>query len=160
VGAIAWAAIGIGSARTKNLDRARQAEQKLATLRDAITKQNNSYWSDQVEVQRREVAAWIAEGNGKSADALQLARSAAKLEESMDKAAVTPGAITPAREMLAELLLLEHRPQEALAEYQYALKNPEPFQCFVWGGECGRGGGGPGCRQAILSEVDRGRGRK
>jgi hypothetical protein len=120
--AITWAAIGIGSARTKNLDRARQAEQKLAALRDVITKQNNSYWSDQVEVQRREVAAWIAEGNGKSTDALQLARSAAKLEESMDKAAVTPGAITPAREMLAELLLLEHLPQEALAEYQSVLK--------------------------------------
>jgi tetratricopeptide (TPR) repeat protein len=120
--AITWAAIGVGSARTKNLDRARQAEQKLAALRDAITKQNDSYWSDQVEVQRREVAAWIAEGNGKSADALELARSAAKLEESMDKAAVTPGAITPAREMLAELLLLEHRPQESLAEYQSVLK--------------------------------------
>ena len=120
--AITWAAIGIGSARTRNPDRAGQAEQKLAALRDAISKQNNTYWSDQVEVQRREVAAWIAEGNGKSADALQLARSAAKLEESMDKAAVTPGAITPAREMLAELLLREHRPQEALAEYQSVLK--------------------------------------
>jgi tetratricopeptide (TPR) repeat protein len=120
--AITWAAIGIGSARTRNRDRAGQAEQKLAALRDAISKQNNSYWSDQVEVQRREVAAWIAEGNGKSADALELARSAAKLEESMDKAAVTPGAITPAREMLAELLLLEHHPQESLAEYQSVLK--------------------------------------
>jgi tetratricopeptide (TPR) repeat protein len=120
--AITWTAIGIGSARTKNLDRASQAEQRLATLRDAIAKQNNSYWSDQVEVQRREVAAWIAEQNGKSADALQLARSAADLEESMDKAAVTPGAITPAREMLAELLLREHRPLESLAEYQSVLK--------------------------------------
>src|SRR6202521_4574372 len=120
--AITWAAIGIGSARTRNPDRAGQAEQKLAALRDAITKQNNSYWSDQVEVQRREVAAWIAEGDGNSAEARQLARSAAQLEESMDKAAVTPGAITPAREMLAELLLLEHRPQESLAEYQSVLK--------------------------------------
>jgi len=129
--AITWAAIGMGSARTKNSDRARQAEQKLATLRDAITKQNNSYWSEQVEVQRREVAAWIAEGDGKSAEALQLARSAAKLEESMDKAAVTPGAVTPAREMLAELLLLEHRPQEALAEYQSVLKiTPNRFNAL------------------------------
>jgi tetratricopeptide (TPR) repeat protein len=40
----------------------------------------------------------------------------------MDKAAVTPGAITPAREMLAELLLLERHPQESLAEYQSVLK--------------------------------------
>jgi len=120
--AITWAAIGIGSARSKNVERAAQAESKLGALRDAIAKQNNSYWSNQVEVERREVAAWIAEKNGKAADALQLARSAAELEESMDKAAVTPGAVTPGREVLAELLLLEHHPKESLAEYESVLK--------------------------------------
>ena len=120
--AISWTAIGVGSARSKKLDRARQAEQKLAALRDLLAGQNNSYWSNQVEVQRREVAAWIAEQNGKSEDALKLMRSAAELEESMDKNAVTPGAVTPAREMLAELLLLEHHPKESLAEYQTVLK--------------------------------------
>jgi tetratricopeptide (TPR) repeat protein len=120
--AITWAAIGIGSARSKNLERAAQAESKLGALRDAIAKQNNSYWSNQVEVERREVAAWIAEKNGKAADALQLARSAAELEESMDKAAVTPGPVTPGREVLAELLLLEHRPKESLTEYESVLK--------------------------------------
>jgi tetratricopeptide (TPR) repeat protein len=120
--AITWTAIGIGSARSKNPERAAEAEQKLAALRDAIAKQNNSYWSNQVEVQRREVAAWIAEQGGKSADALQLARSAAEFEESMDKSAVTPGATTPAREILAELLLIEHQPKDSLAEYQTVLK--------------------------------------
>jgi tetratricopeptide (TPR) repeat protein len=120
--AITWAAIGIGSARSKNIERAVEAEAKLSALRDAIAKKNNPYWSNQVEVERREVAAWIAEQNGKSADALQLARSAAELEGSMDKAAVTPGAVTPAREMLAELLLLEHHPMESLTEYEGVLK--------------------------------------
>ncbi len=120
--AIAWTAVGIGSARSKHPERAAQAEQKLATLRGAIAKQNNSYWSNQVEVQRREVAAWIAEQAGNPEEALKLARSAGELEESMDKAAVTPGAVTPAREMLAELLLLHHRPQEAFVEYESVLK--------------------------------------
>ena len=120
--AITWAAIGIGSARSKNVERAVQALAKLAALRDATAKRDNPYWSNQVEVERCEVAAWIAEQNGTSADALQLARSAAELEESMDKAAVTPGAVTPAREMLAELLLLEHRPKDSLREYESALK--------------------------------------
>jgi tetratricopeptide (TPR) repeat protein len=120
--AITWTAIGIGSARSKNMERAVQAEAKLAALRDDIAKTNNPYWSNQVEVERREVAAWIAEQNGEPADALQLARSAAELEESMDKAAVTPGAVTPAREMLAELLLLEHHPKESLTEFEGVLK--------------------------------------
>jgi tetratricopeptide (TPR) repeat protein len=129
--AITWTAVGIGSARSKNFERATQAEQKLAELRDATAKQDNSYWANQVEVQRREVAAWIAEMSGKPEDALTGARSAAELEESMDKAAVTPGAVTPAREMLAELLLLEQRAKESLAEYQSVLQtSPNRFNAL------------------------------
>ena len=120
--AITWAAIGIGSARAGKIERANQAEQKLAALRDAIASKNNSYWANQVEVQRREVAAWIAQQHGQAADAQQLARSAAELEESMDKSAVTPGAVIPGREMLAELLFVGHQPKQALAEYQSVLK--------------------------------------
>ena len=120
--AITWTAIGVGSARSKNLERACSSRTETCRLRDAIAKQNNSYWSNQVEVERREVAAWIAQQSGKPEDALKLARSAAELEESMDKAAVTPGAVTPAREMLAELLMIGHQPTESLAEYQTVLK--------------------------------------
>ena len=120
--AITWAAMGVGSARSGNLDRAAIAEQRLATLRDMTSKQNNVYWANQVEVQRREVAAWIAEKSGSSSDAIAKLRAAVELEESMDKNAVTPGAITPAREMLAELLLLENHPQESLAEYEAVLR--------------------------------------
>lgn len=119
--AITWTAIGIGSARSGKVDGAAQAERTLATLRDSAAGQN-VYWSNQIEVQRREVAAWISEKNGKTSDAITEMRSAADLEESMDKHAVTPGAIIPAREMLAELLLLHHRNAESLAEYQ-ALKS-------------------------------------
>jgi tetratricopeptide (TPR) repeat protein len=120
--AITWAAIGVGSARSGNLDKAAQAEQTLASLRDAIATQNNIYWSSQVEVQRREVAAWVAEKKGQGPDAIAMMRSAAELEESMDKDSVTPGVVTPAREMVAELLLLENHPQDALPEYEAVLK--------------------------------------
>ncbi len=119
--AITWMAIGVGGARTGKLDRASQAEHTLASLRDSAASQN-IYWSNQIEVQRREVAGWIAEKNGKASDAITLMRSAAELEESMDKHAVTPGAVIPAREMLAELLALHNRPEESLAEYQAVLK--------------------------------------
>src|SRR6266436_5102577 len=120
--AITWAAVGIRSARPGHLDRAAPPEKTLASLVDAIAKMKNAYWSSQVEVQQREVAAWIAEKSGAGADAVTKMRSAAELEESMDKDAVTPGAVTPAREMLAELLLLEKQPREALAEYETVLK--------------------------------------
>jgi hypothetical protein len=120
--AITWTAIGLGAAHSGNLERAGQAEQSLASLRDVTAKQNNTYWSNQVEVQRREVAAWIAQASGKGPDAVTQLRSAAELEESMDKHAVTPGAVTPAREMLAGILLVQNHPQDALAEYEAVLK--------------------------------------
>lgn len=120
--AITWMAIGIGNARAGNLDRAKQAERTLASLREAIAAEKNTYWSNQVEVQRREVAAWIAEQSGNHDDAVSGMRAAAELEESMDKHAVTPGAITPAREMLAQLLLLQNQAKQAVAEYETVLK--------------------------------------
>ncbi len=120
--AITWTAVGVGSARSGNAKRAAEAEQALAGLRDATAKLNNTYWSKQVEVQRQEVAAWIAQQSGDGAQALTLMTAAADLEESMDKHAVTPGAVVPAREMLGELLLQQKRPQEALGAFEAVLK--------------------------------------
>ncbi len=120
--AITWMAVGVGSARSGNLKHASEAEQTLAGLRDATSKLGNTYWANQVEVQRREVAAWIAYKNGKMEDAVTMMRSAADLEESMDKNAVTPGAVTPAREMLAQVLTAAKQPKEALLEYEAVLK--------------------------------------
>jgi tetratricopeptide (TPR) repeat protein len=128
---ITWMAIGVGGARSGNLELAAQAEDTLASLRDAVAKENNAYWSNQVEVQRREVAGWIAEKEGKATEAVSSMRSAADLEESMDKNAVTPGAVIPAREMLAELLLKENHPKESLAEYEAVLKiSPNRFNAL------------------------------
>ena len=120
--AITWAAVGEGSARIGNLERAANAEETLAALRDSTAKLNNTYWANQIEVQRREVTAWMAEKAGNKADAFSKMRSAVELEESMDKDAVTPGAVTPAREMLAELYSLSNQPKESLAEYEAVLK--------------------------------------
>jgi tetratricopeptide (TPR) repeat protein len=131
VGSITWTAIGVGSAKTGELVRAAQAEHALASLAESASIQNDTYASNQVEVQRREVAAWIAEKSGKSADAIATMRSAAELEESMDKSGVTPGVVTPAREMLAELFALDKQPAAALAEYEAVLKTaPNRFNAL------------------------------
>lgn len=131
--AITWMAIGIGAARSGNIERAQQAEQNLARLRDSARcptsagvsrcgPAQNEYWSKQVEVQRREVAAWIAQQSGKSDTALRMMGDAADYEESMDKSPVTPGQVTPAREMVADLLVLNKQPKQAVAEYAAVLK--------------------------------------
>ena len=119
--AITWMAVGVGSARTGNLDRASQASVTLGSMRDIAASQD-MYWSNQIEVQRREVLAWMSEATGKTPDTIATMRSAAELEESMDKSPVTPGPVIPAREMLAELLLIHGDAQQSLAEYQAVLK--------------------------------------
>lgn len=120
--ALTWMAIGVGNARANHPALAAEAERTLASLRDETTKMNNTYWANQIEVQRQEVAAWIAHAAGKKEDALKLIRSAVELEESMDKHAVTPGALLPAREMLAQMLAANQQPKEALVEYEAVLK--------------------------------------
>ncbi len=129
--AITWMAVGVGSARSGNLKRAAEAEQSLAQLRDATAKLNNTYWSKQVEVQRQEVTAWMTAKEGKASKAVELMTSAAELEESMDKHAVTPGAVLPAREMLAQLLLEQNQPQQALEAFEAVLKTaPRRFNAL------------------------------
>ena len=131
--AITWMAVGLGSSRTKNLPRAAEAEKNLARLRDVATEQKNAYWSSQIEVQRQEVAAWILQISGKPTEAIAAMRSAAELEESMDKSPATPGAVVPARELLAQLLQEQGRPQDAVPEYETVLKTaPNRFNA-LWG---------------------------
>jgi hypothetical protein len=60
----------------------------------------------------------------------------------MDKAAVTPGAVTPARETLAELLLIHHRPKESLVEYLSVLNiSPNRFNALYGAGNAAEASG-------------------
>jgi tetratricopeptide (TPR) repeat protein len=120
--AITWTAVGIGAARSGNEQRAAEAKQSLERLHEQTEKLNNNYWAKQILVQISEVDAWMAAGGGNATKALTAMTSAADLEESMDKHAVTPGAVIPAREMLAQMLLEQKRPQEALQAYEAVLK--------------------------------------
>jgi tetratricopeptide (TPR) repeat protein len=73
------------------------------------------------------------QASSKPTEAVAAMRAAAELEESMDKSPVTPGAVMPARELLAALLREQGRPQEAMAEYETVLKTaPNRFNA-LWG---------------------------
>lgn len=119
--AMTYFARALGAARGGNPSRARADVERLAALRQKLLDQNNKYWADQVEVQRRASEAWIAFAGGHRDEALTGIRSAADLEDSMDKSPVTPGAIVPVREMLGEMLLEANRPVDALSEYEKSL---------------------------------------
>jgi tetratricopeptide (TPR) repeat protein len=119
--AMIYFARAIGAARSGKPVDARAAVDRLAALRDALTQARNGYWVEQVEIQHRAGAAWLARAEGRNADAVALMRSAAELEDSTEKHNITPGPIATARELLADLLLEMGQPAQAAREYERSL---------------------------------------
>jgi len=111
----------LGAARSGDLAAAREALGRLEAIEKELDQKGDKYWSGQVAIQRLEAASWIARAEGKSEEALRLARSAAELEASTEKHPVTPGTIVPARELLGDLLLELKQPAAALQEYEASL---------------------------------------
>ncbi len=113
---------GLGAARTGKLEAARESITELASLRETVLEAKETYWAEQVEVQRQIVAAWIALAEHNQEEALRLMRSAADLEDRLGKHPVTPGAVLPARELLGDMLLELKQPVQALREFEAVLE--------------------------------------
>lgn len=121
VEAITYYARGLGAARSGDL---KLAQQNVAILNDLYEKTkiaNPDNWAPLVDAQRKVVNAWINFGEGKKEQALILLRQAADIEDSIDKNPVTPGAVLPARELLADMLFLNGDYSGAVTEYKLSL---------------------------------------
>jgi tetratricopeptide (TPR) repeat protein len=129
--AITHFARALGAARTGQLDSARADVQQLAALHDTLSRQQDAYKAQQVQIQRLAATAWLRLAEGDSAGALARMRQAAALEDQTEKHPVTPGEVLPARELLADMLLQLGRPVEALAAYQATLRqHPNRFNAL------------------------------
>ena len=130
--AITHFARAIGAARSGKAAAAARDIQRLAELRDTLAKAGDSYWSGQVEIQRQVAEGWAAFASGRRDNGIDMLRGAAKAEDASDKAAVTPGPIAPARELLAYMLLEAGRPKEALAEFTSTLeREPNRYRAMA-----------------------------
>jgi hypothetical protein len=74
------------------------------------------------------------EAKGDHTKAIASLRAAANEEDGLEKLPVTPGPIVPAREQLGELLLEQHRPAEALREFNAALTLAPGRRAALMGG--------------------------
>jgi hypothetical protein len=111
----------LGAAHVGDQALARASIDSLAVLRDRLTTRNETYWVEQVEIQRIAASAWLEQAMRRPEQALALMREAAAREEATEKAPVTPGPLAPARELLGDMLMELGRPAEALAEYRRGL---------------------------------------
>jgi len=113
----------VGAARSGNVEQARAEVATLTEIQASLKGQKGFDWATQVEIQRRAAAGWLARAEKKDGEAISLLRSAADLEDTTDKHPVTPGAILPAREQLADLLAELGQPAVALSEYETSLRS-------------------------------------
>ena len=121
----------LGASHTGQLEVARKDLVQLTSLRDTLVQNNETYWADQVDIQRESTAAWLSFAEGRREEALQQMRSAADHEDKTDKNNVTPGVIVPARELLGEMLLELKQPAQAMVEFEATLRTaPNRFNAL------------------------------
>jgi len=121
----------LGDAHTGNAAGAEAEIGRLQSLEDK-QKGNDSYWANQIEVQRLAAAGILAHVQGDDAKAVALVRAAADLDATMDKHPATPSSVLPARELLADLLLELNQPAAALVEYRAMLSSdPNRFRSLL-----------------------------
>ena len=112
----------LGASRLGDTKSARAAMQPLLSLRDALAQSGDGN-ADQMTVQLKIVSAWIKWADGDHDAAVQEMRTAAAMEDAIEKSPVSPGSIAPAPEMLGDMLLSAKQPKLALAAYESALKS-------------------------------------
>lgn len=121
-----WWAHAIADGHLHHAEQARTDLAKYDALMVEVKKGPNAYDADSTAAQiaRSEIDAWASFAAGDQQAALTHMRAAADLQDKVGQGEVD----IPAREMLADMLLELHQPQQALAEYRVALQlSPNRF---------------------------------
>lgn len=108
----------LGKSRTGDITGAEKELAELKRLQQQLIDQKDAYKANQVEVQVRSGAAWIALARNDTRRAIELMQSAAGLEDATAKHPVTPGEVLPARELLGDMYLGLRQYDSALAAYK------------------------------------------
>jgi tetratricopeptide (TPR) repeat protein len=118
-----WAR-AIGSARSGDLPTAEKDLVAIDKIHSDYVSGGKPIAAEWVEMLRQEADAWVLHGRGKDDEATAMLGKVADHEDAVGEEQTS----TPAREMLAEMLLEMKRPERALAEYKGDLKfNPKRF---------------------------------
>ncbi len=118
----------LGKVHTGATSSAKKELEQLNSIYDTLISQQDVYKANQVLIQIRAGEAWILWKEGKIKEALEKMTLAADMEDKTEKSPVTPGEVIPAKELLADMLLLMDQPVPALTAYEADLKkHPNRF---------------------------------
>ncbi|MGI4880820.1 MAG: hypothetical protein ACRYG4_25425 [Janthinobacterium lividum] len=121
VAAVVWWARALGKLRAASPVSADADIDKLEACREALRVANDSYWIAQTDALLKSAQAWRFAAGGDAAAAVATMTAAADEEDGLEKLALTPGPIVPAREQLGDLYLVVGKPSEAPGTYAAAL---------------------------------------
>jgi tetratricopeptide (TPR) repeat protein len=130
---------GVGAGLAGDAEAARVEQARLKDLREAT---KPAYWIEQVDIQADIVAALALCAEDQAEGCIEALRDSAAREDATEKHVVTPGPILPAREILADILLEQDRPEEALIEYEAVLdKEPNRYRALAGAAKAAQGAG-------------------
>jgi len=133
---ITWFGRALGAARSGDLAGARLDLGEIARLRDQLASAHDSYWTEQLDIQRKAAGAWIELGEKKLDEAIESMREAADREDRTEKHVAMENRLSPMRELLGELLLEANRPGEAAHEFELSLRiAPNRFRSLAGAGK-------------------------
>jgi tetratricopeptide (TPR) repeat protein len=111
-----------GAARAGRPEDAQPEIAKLVELRDKLREAKDTYWAEQIDIQRQVASAWALYAEGEYEEALKAMSAAADAEDKTEKHPVTPGVPIPARELFGTMLLERGLAKEALDAFEATLK--------------------------------------
>jgi tetratricopeptide (TPR) repeat protein len=152
--AITWFARGLGAARIGHTAVADEASSALKRIQERLARANEPYWARQVEIQAVTVAAWSSLAKAAKEEALRQMESAAEMEDKTEKSVITPGPLSPARELLGEMLLLMNEPAKALDQFEATLRNePRRFNALYGAAHAAQLSGNRAVSQKFFREL-------
>jgi tetratricopeptide (TPR) repeat protein len=116
--AVVYWARAVASGHLRDAASAQQAVSSFDAKLDEVRKTSYAYVADSMKGEQDEAHAWLAFAQGQMQTAIDLITGVADKQDHKGKGEVE----LPAREMLADMLLMAGRPAEALTEYRLCLR--------------------------------------
>ncbi len=124
VQALTFWAHAVAAGHLRDVAAAQSAVDQFNAMLEATKKSDKAHEAKYMANNHDETQAWLAFAQGKNDDAVRLLRAVADKQDKVGKGETE----TPAREMLADMLMEMDRAQDALLEYEVALKtDPNRF---------------------------------
>ena len=134
--------------------RHRGHRQARRAARQAARRPRTSTGRRSVDIQRQVAGAWVLYAEGKYDEALKAMSAAADAEDKTEKHPVTPGPLTPARELYGAMLLDHGMAKEALAAFEATMaKEPNRFNGFVGAAKAAQALGDQAKAKAIYEKL-------